>query len=59
MIERGENKNSMSISDIRKIISGCSGQLYADKMTESETTQHQINNLGEGFALHAFVIDSA
>ena len=36
VIEREKNKNTMSISDIRKINSGCSCQFYSNKMVESE-----------------------
>ena len=48
----------MSISDIRKVNSGCSCQFYSNKLTESEKINHHMDNLSEGFALHPFVIDS-
>ena len=49
MISREENKNSMSISDIRKVASACSKPFYYTRKVEEDKRIHHIDNLIESW----------
>jgi hypothetical protein len=59
VIEREQNKSSKLISDIKKIESSCSSQLYMNKIIEGEKAKHHSNNLEKGFSFYPFVVDTS
>jgi hypothetical protein len=59
VIEREQNKSSKLISDIKKIDSSCSSQLYLNKMVEVDKAKHHSNNLEKGFSFYPFVVDTS
>jgi len=58
VIAREENKNSISISDIRKVTSACSKPFYYTRKVEEDKRIHHIDNLTSGFSIQPFVIES-
>ena len=58
VIEREQNKSSKLITDIKKIDSGCSCQLYMNKMIEVQAKYHS-DNLDNGFSSYPFVVYSS
>ena len=59
VIAREENKNSMSISDIRRFPSACSKPLYYTRVVEENKRNHHIDNLSPGFSLQPFIIETS
>ena len=60
VIEREQNKSSKLISDIKKIESSCSSQLYMNKMIGVQKAKHHSDNLdNKGFSFYPFVVDSS
>ena len=58
VISREENKNSMSISDIRRFSSACSKPLYYTQKVEEDKRNKHMDNLSPGFSFQPFVIDT-
>ena len=59
VIAREENKNSMSISDIRRFPSACSKPFYYTRVVEENKRNHHIDNLSPGFSLQPFIIETS
>jgi hypothetical protein len=59
VIAREENKNSMSISDIRKVTSACSKPFYYTRIVEENKRNHHIDNLSPGFSIQPFIMETS